>query len=68
MKVQISPKVCVFVRRKAPRVVVPIAQKASVSMVPSAVYEIAMHHHVPDVPQLFINCIASEVFMHIIKI
>lgn len=68
MKVQVNPKICVIVRRKAPRIVLPIAKKAGISMVPSAVYELTTTHHLPDVPQLFMNCVASELFTHIVKI
>ena len=68
MKVQVSPKVCVLVRRKAPRIVIPIAKKAGISLVPSAVIDMTTNHHLPDIPQLIVNCLASEIFSHVVKI
>lgn len=65
---KLSPKVCVVIRRKAPRVVVPLVQKASVSMVPSAVYEVAVNHHVPDIHSLLVTTASSEILMHILKL
>jgi len=66
--IKVSPKVCVVVRRKVPRVVLPVVQKASVSMVPSAVYEVAVNHHVPDLHSLLLTTAGSEVLMHLLKL
>jgi len=64
MKVQISPKVCVIVRRKAPRIVVPLAQK----MVPSVIYDAIANHHVPDVPHICLDYASTQIIAHILKI
>ena len=68
MKVQVSPKLCVIVRRKAPRLVVPLAKKASVSIVPSALYDLAMNHHTPDVHSLLVSTVSTEILSHLLKL
>lgn len=68
MKVQVSPRVCVFVRRKAPRIVLPLAKKAGVSMVPTAVYDVVANHHVPDIHNLVVSTVSTELIAHFLKL
>jgi hypothetical protein len=37
-------------------------------MVPSAVYEVAVNHHVPDIHSLLVTTASSEILMHILKL
>lgn len=62
--IKVSPKVCVVIRRKAPRVVVPVVK----SMVPSVIYDAIANHHVPDVPHVIIDQASIQVITHLLKI